>query len=132
MTTQLRIRTDEAFSGFAVPDIEDALAFYRDVLGVDAAPAEMGSLELKLGARSVFVYPKPDFEPATYTILNFPVDDIDEAVDAMVERGVAFEHYDGDIATDERGVFRGADQGGGPNIAWFRDPAGNILSIIET
>ena len=88
----------------------------------------MGLLTLQLaGGRPTIVYPKPDFEPATYTILNFPVDDIDAAVDALIERGVAFELYDG-FGQDERGVSRNE---GGPPIAWFSDPAGNILSVLE-
>jgi predicted enzyme related to lactoylglutathione lyase len=119
----------QAFSGFAVDDLDKAREFYGSVLGLDVTTEEMGLLTLKLagGARPTIVYPKPDFEPATYTILNFPVDDIDAAVDALIERGVAFEIYDG-FGQDERGVSRNE---GGPPIAWFRDPAGNILSVLE-
>jgi len=118
----------KAFSGFAVPDIAEARAFYGDTLGIETSE-EMGLLTLHLagGERPTVVYPKPDFEPATYTILNFPVDDIDAAVDALSERGVAFEIYEG-FGQDERGVSRNED---GPPIAWFRDPAGNILSVLE-
>jgi catechol 2,3-dioxygenase-like lactoylglutathione lyase family enzyme len=118
----------KAFSGFAVDDLDKAREFYGSVLGVEVSTEEMGLLTLHLaGGRPTIVYPKPDFEPATYTILNFPVDDIDAAVDELIERGVAFELYDG-FGQDERGVSRNA---GGPPIAWFRDPAGNILSVLE-
>ena len=118
----------KAFSGFAVDDIDKAHAFYGETLGLDVSKNDMGLLTLNLaGNRPTIVYPKPDFEPATYTILNFPVDDIDTVVDALIERGVAFELYDG-FGQDERGVARNEY---GPPIAWFRDPAGNILSVLE-
>jgi catechol 2,3-dioxygenase-like lactoylglutathione lyase family enzyme len=118
----------KAFSGFAVDDLDKAREFYGSVLGLDVTTEEMGLLTLHLaGDRPTIVYPKPDFEPATYTILNFPVDDIDTVVDELIERGVAFELYDG-FGQDERGVSRNE---GGPPIAWFRDPAGNILSVLE-
>jgi catechol 2,3-dioxygenase-like lactoylglutathione lyase family enzyme len=118
----------KAFSGFAVDDLDKAREFYGSVLGLEVTTEEMGLLTLHLaGDRPTLVYPKPDFEPATYTILNFPVDDIDAAVDGLIERGVAFELYDG-FGQDERGVSRNE---GGPPIAWFRDPAGNILSVLE-
>jgi predicted enzyme related to lactoylglutathione lyase len=118
----------KAFSGFAVDDLERARAFYGDTLGIETS-SEMGLLTLRLngGARPTLVYPKPDFEPATYTILNFPVADIDAAVDQLIERGVAMEVYDG-FDQDEKGIARGD---GGPPIAWFRDPAGNILAVLE-
>lgn len=117
-----------AFSGFAVPDIAAAKAFYGDTLGIEVSE-EDGLLTLHIaGDRPVLVYPKDDHEPAVYTILNFPVPDIDRAVDDLVAAGVALERYEGsDITTDARGVVRGP----GPSIAWFRDPAGNILSVIE-
>jgi catechol 2,3-dioxygenase-like lactoylglutathione lyase family enzyme len=118
----------KAFSGFAVDDLDKAREFYGSVLGLDVTTEDMGLLTLHFaGGRPTIVYPKPDFEPATYTILNFPVDDIDTAVDALAERGVAFELYEG-FGQDERGVSRNE---GGPPIAWFRDPAGNILSVLE-
>ena len=119
----------KAFSGFAVDDLEAAAKFYGETLGLRTS-TEMGLLNLLLadGERPTLVYPKPDFEPATYTILNFPVEDIDAAVDALIERGVAFELYEG-FGQDEKGIVRGNDQG--PPIAWFRDPAGNILSVLE-
>ena len=115
----------KAFSGFAVPDLEQARRFYGDTLGL-RVEEQNGSLTLHLaGGRDVLVYVKPDHTPATYTILNFPVDDIEATVDGLAERGVRFERYDG-FEQDEHGIFRG----GGPYIAWFTDPAGNILSVI--
>jgi catechol 2,3-dioxygenase-like lactoylglutathione lyase family enzyme len=116
----------KAFSGIAVDDLDAAKRFYEDVLGLRTSE-EHGLMTLHLaGDRPTLVYPKPDHEPATYTVLNFPVEDVDAAVDALTERGVAFERYEG-ASQDERGVMRG----NGPPIAWFRDPAGNILSVIE-
>ena len=116
----------KAFSGFAVDDLEKARDFYGETLGLKTSE-EYGLLTLHLaGDRDTFVYPKPDFAPATYTILNFPVDDIETAVDELAARGVSFERYD-EFDQDERGIFRGE----GPLIAWFRDPAGNILSVLE-
>jgi catechol 2,3-dioxygenase-like lactoylglutathione lyase family enzyme len=116
----------EAFSGFAVDDLEAAKEFYGTTLGLRTSE-EYGLLTLHLaGDRPTLVYPKPDHTPATYTILNFRVDDIDRAVDELVERGVRFERYD-DMPQDDRGVMRE----GGPYIAWFTDPAGNILSVLQ-
>ena len=116
----------KAFSGFAVDDVEKAKAFYEDVLGLRTSE-EHGLMTLHLaGDRPTLVYPKPDHEPATYTVLNFPVDDIDKAVEALMERGVAFEIYE-ESGQDEKGVMRQY----GPPIAWFRDPAGNILSVLQ-
>ena len=115
-----------AFSGFAVPDVPAARAFYGDVLGLRTSE-EHGILTLHLaGGRDVIVYPKDDHVPAVFTILNFPVDDIDAAVDGLAERGVTFERYDG-FDQDERGIMRDA----GPDIAWFTDPAGNVLSVMR-
>ncbi|HWT24408.1 MAG TPA: VOC family protein [Solirubrobacteraceae bacterium] len=115
-----------AFSGFAVDDLDAAREFYRATLGLETSE-EHGLLTLHLaGDRPTLVYPKPDHEPATYTILNFPVDDIDRVVDDLAARGVRFERYDG-FDQDERGIARG----GGPFIAWFKDPAGNILSVLQ-
>src|SRR4051812_9747769 len=118
----------KAFSGFAVDDVAKARAFYGETLGIDTSE-ENGLLTLHLagGERPTLIYPKPDFTPATYTILNFPVDDIDAAVDELLSRGVDFELYDG-FGQDEKGISR---QSGGPPIAWFRDPAGNILAVLE-
>jgi catechol 2,3-dioxygenase-like lactoylglutathione lyase family enzyme len=117
----------KAFSGFAVGDLEAARAFYADVLGIEVTE-QHGLLTLHLagGERPTLVYPKPDHEPAGYTILNFPVDDIEAAVDALTARGVQFERYDG-MPMDERGIMRE----GGPLIAWFTDPAGNVLSVLQ-
>jgi catechol 2,3-dioxygenase-like lactoylglutathione lyase family enzyme len=117
-----------AYSGFAVDDIDKAREFYGDTLGVKTS-VEHGLLTLHLaGDRPTLVYPKPDHTPATYTILNFPVDDIDRAVDDLAARGVQFERYDG-AEQDEKGIMRGLERGEGPDIAWFKDPAGNILSV---
>jgi len=114
----------KAFSGFAVNDIAAARKFYGETLGLRVGE-DNGMLMLHLaGDRDTLVYPKPDHQPATYTILNFPVPDIDAAVDELAARGVTFERYDG---VDEKGVFRDM----GPLIAWFRDPAGNVLSVLQ-
>ncbi|WP_049575934.1 VOC family protein [Streptomyces sp. SBT349] len=114
----------KAFSGFSVDDIPAAKRFYGDTLGLDVSE-EHGMLTLHLaGDRDTLVYPKEDHTPATFTLLNFPVDDIDAAVDALAARGVSFERYEG---ADAKGVHRGI---GGPPIAWFRDPAGNFLSVL--
>ena len=124
------IETDEAFSGFSVDDIDKARTFYGDVLGMDTSD-EMGTLGLHIGGgKRILVYPKSNHEPATYTILNFPVDDVDQAVEALGRAGVQFEHYDEpDLKTDEKGISRANEYG--PDIAWFRDPAGNILSVLK-
>jgi catechol 2,3-dioxygenase-like lactoylglutathione lyase family enzyme len=120
-------RDAKAFSGFSVDDIPRAKEFYGGTLGLDVTESN-GMLELHIaGGTVILVYPKDDHAPATFTILNFPVDDIDGAVDALGERGVRFERYEGELGTDEKGVFRQQ----GPNIAWFKDPAGNVLSVIE-
>ena len=119
---------DNAFSGFSVNDIPKAMEFYSGVLGLEVTE-ENGALRLSIGGgKTIFVYPKDDHVAATYTILNFPVDDIDKAVDELVQAGVKFEHYD---MTDEKGVARAAASGGGPDIAWFKDPAGNFLSVLK-
>jgi catechol 2,3-dioxygenase-like lactoylglutathione lyase family enzyme len=118
-----------AFSGFAVDDIDAAREFYGNTLGLNVTDEEMGVLTLHLaGDRPTMIYPKPDFTPATYTILNFQVDDVDGAVDELSARGVDFERYDG-FEQDEKGISR---ESGGPDIAWFKDPAGNILSVLRT
>ena len=121
------LENSNAFSGFAVDDIDKAKQFYGETLGVGVSEdGELLRLQLG-GGTQVIVYPKPDYTPATYTILNFPVDDIDKAVDDLVARGVVFQRYPG-IEADERGISR---LGGGPPIAWFKDPAGNILSVLQ-
>ena len=122
-------KSTKAFSGFAVNDLEAAKKFYGETLGLEVEQGGQG-LRLKIaGGNPTFVYSKPDHVPATYTILNFPVDDIDKAVDKLTAAGVKFEHY-GKL-TDARGIARGATTGGGPDIAWFKDPAGNILSVLQ-
>ncbi len=120
---------NKAFSGFSVKDIKEAKEFYGTVLGMKVSEGEMGILTLSIAKGSnVILYPKLNHEPATYTVLNFPVNNIDEAVDELKERGVEFIKYDNEnIKTDHKGIMRG----NGPNIAWFNDPAGNILSVIE-
>jgi Glyoxalase/Bleomycin resistance protein/Dioxygenase superfamily. len=121
------LENSHAFSGFAVDDVEEAREFYGETLGLKVSKrGEELQLELA-GDRPTFIYPKPDFMPATYTILNFPVDDIDATVEELTSRGVTFERYDG-FGQDEKGVSSG---GPGPRIAWFKDPAGNILSVLE-
>jgi predicted enzyme related to lactoylglutathione lyase len=116
----------KAFSGFAVPDIAAAKAFYGDTLGINVSE-DHGLLTLHVaGDRPTLVYPKPDHVPASYTILNFPVDDIDAAVDELVARGVEILRYEG-MEQDDRGIMRA----GGPYIAWFTDPAGNVLSVLQ-
>jgi catechol 2,3-dioxygenase-like lactoylglutathione lyase family enzyme len=124
----------DAFPGFSVDDIEAAREFYETRLGLPVADESMGSLRLTLpSGQAVFVYPKPDHEPATFTILNFLVPDIGKAVDELNEAGVVTKIYTEGWAfgTDERGIAYGSEQNPGPNIAWFRDPAGNVLSVIE-
>ena len=119
----------KAYSGFAADDVRKAKDFYEETLGVKTewVSEEAGLLALRLaGDRTTLIYQKPDFTPATYTILNFPVDDIDEAVDGLAARGVSFERYEG-FDQDEKGISRGM----GPAIAWFKDPAGNILSVLK-
>ena len=117
----------KAFSGFAVDDLEKARKFYGETLGLKTSMQNEGNLlSLHLaGDRDTLVYEKPDFTPATYTILNFSVDDVEKTVDELAGRGVAFERYDG-IEQDDKGIARGM----GPDIAWFKDPAGNILSVL--
>jgi catechol 2,3-dioxygenase-like lactoylglutathione lyase family enzyme len=120
----------KAFNSFAVPDIEAARDFYRDTLGLEVTEEDMGVTLLTLnlaGGRPTMIYPKPDFEPASYTILNFPVEDIEQAVDDLSARGVSFEQYDG-FDQDEKGISRDPR---GPKIAWFKDPAGNVLSVLQ-
>jgi predicted enzyme related to lactoylglutathione lyase len=117
------------FAGFSVNDLEQAKKFYKETLELEVAEAPMGALELKIDDDTrILVYEKPNHMPATFTILNFPVDDVDRAVDTLTERGVRFEVYkEGDLKTDAKGVHRD----GGPKIAWFKDPAGNFLSVLE-
>jgi predicted enzyme related to lactoylglutathione lyase len=121
-----------AFSGFSVDDLEEAKTFYGDMLGCNLEDMGMG-LELRFpNGHSVFLYEKEDHQPATYTTLNFPVDDINATVDSLVEAGVTMERYDMPGEQDERGVMRGKAAAMGPDIAWFKDPAGNILAVVES
>jgi predicted enzyme related to lactoylglutathione lyase len=118
----------KAFSGFAVDDIGAAKRFYSETLGIRVSELGNGLLTLHIaGDRDIIVYPKSDHEPATYTILNFPVDDIDRAVEELSLQGISFLRYDG-FSQDEKGIARGDE---GPPIAWFTDPAGNILAVLE-
>ncbi len=122
-------RDTKAFSGFSVDDIQKAKAFYGETLGLEISEAN-GMLTLHVaGGTNILVYPKgSQHTPATFTILNFPVENVEQAVDELTRRGVRFEIYDfPDLKTDDKGIARGA----GPNIAWFKDPAGNILSVLE-
>lgn len=117
----------EAFSGFSVDDVPRAKEFYGETLGLDVSESN-GMLQLHVaGGSPIFVHPKQNHVPATFTILNFPVEDVEAAVDELARRGVRFEHYEGELQTDEKGILRGE----GPTIAWFTDPAGNILSVLE-
>jgi predicted enzyme related to lactoylglutathione lyase len=122
------LQDSKAFSGFAVPDMEKAKEFYGKTLRLKISD-DHGMLTLHLaGGNNVLIYPKPNHVPATFTILNFPVNDVDQAVDKLSKRGVHFVIYEqGDVQTDKKGIMRG----NGPTIAWFKDPAGNILSVLE-
>ena len=120
-------KNTKAFSGFAVDDLEKAKAFYGDKLGLNVRTGPMGILELQLGGGGkVIIYRKDHHDPATFTILNFPVDDVEKAVDELTKVGIAMERYP-DIKQDMKGIARDD----GPDIAWFKDPAGNILSVLK-
>lgn len=119
-----------AYSGFSVGDLEAARKFYGNILGFEIINAGPGFvLKITGNKNGLLVYPKDNHEPATFTILNIPVDDIDEAVDALVAKGIKFEHYP--EMTDDKGIARGIESNMGPDIAWFKDPAGNILSVLH-
>jgi catechol 2,3-dioxygenase-like lactoylglutathione lyase family enzyme len=119
-----------AFSGFSVNDLAEAKAFYTQTLGLHVNE-EGGGLRLHLpGGGTAFAYPKDDHQPATFTLLDFVVDDIDEAVDYLKSRGVSLERYEG-MPQDEKGIMRGIAHQMGPDIAWFKDPAGNILAVLQ-
>ena len=120
-----------AFSGFSVSDLAKARNFYAGTLGLKVEDDGVGVRLHLPGGGTVFAYPKRDHQPATFTILNFRVDNIDAAVDELTSRGVQFEHYENEPKTDEKGILRGRAQNRGPDIAWFKDPAGNFLSVIE-
>lgn len=124
------LKHSKAFSGFSVKDIVKAKKFYAEILGLEVKDNPMGLIELHIeGGNHIIIYPKPSHVPATFTILNFPVENIDDAVDGLIKKGITFEQYEGPIKTDEKGICRSG--GRGPNIAWFKDPAGNILSVLE-
>jgi len=127
------VNTLDVFSGFSVNDIDAARTFYRDTLGLAIADGAMGNLDLTLpGGGHVFIYPKPDHQPASFTILNLVVADIDSAVDELNGKGVPTAIYDDpNLPTDEKGILRGRQAERGPDIAWFRDPAGNVLSVLQ-
>ena len=125
-------KNTHAFSSFSVNDIQRAKEFYGQTLGIDVTSGKMGTLTLKIEGGEVIIYPKHDHTPATFTVLNFAVDDIDKAVDELTARGVTFERYDMHGATpDAKGIYRAPGGGHAPYIAWFKDPAGNILSVLK-
>jgi len=120
-----------AFSSFSVDDLDEAKEFYSQTLGLDVDKTKEG-LDIRFeDGQNVFIYPKEDHEPATFTVLNLLVDDIREAVDKLTGLGVTFEQYTGEMKTDENGIMWGKEHDGGPNIAWLKDPAGNFISVIE-
>jgi catechol 2,3-dioxygenase-like lactoylglutathione lyase family enzyme len=120
-------KNTKAFSSFSVRDLEETKKFYGQTLGLEIAETDEGLILQIKGGNDVFIYPKPDHTPATFTVLNFVVDEVDKAVDELTQMGVRFQLYDkGELKTDDRGVFQGK-----PKIAWFKDPAGNFLSILE-
>ena len=126
------LKPKAAFSGFSVDDLGRAKEFYTGTLGIEVEVEEGRGMRLHLpGGGTVFVYPKADHQPATFTILNFVVDNIDAAVDDLTRRGVRFEHYQDGPKTDQKGILRGRATNLGPDIAWFKDPAGNFLSVIQ-
>ena len=123
------LQDSHAFSGFSVDSLAKAKQFYGETLGLDVKEIPEG-LTLKItGGNGVFVYEKPDHSPATFTILNFPVDDIDKAVQQLKDKGVKFEQYEG--MTDQNGIAYGRKYNMGPDIAWFKDPAGNVLAVLK-
>jgi predicted enzyme related to lactoylglutathione lyase len=127
------LQDSQAYSGFSVKDMATALTFYKDVLGLDCSQGRMG-LELKTnGNNTIYIYEKSDHKPAEFTILNFPVSDINAAVEELKGKGVVFESYDfgGGQKTDDHNVMRGIAANMGPDIAWFKDPAGNIISVLQ-
>ena len=118
----------DSFASFAVSDLDAAQKFYSETLGLPVTMEEMGILSVKAPGGTVMIYPKDDHAPANFTVFNLVVQSVETTVDALANQGVKFEIYDGDIKTDARGI---ADDGRGPKIAWFKDPSGNVLSIIE-
>jgi catechol 2,3-dioxygenase-like lactoylglutathione lyase family enzyme len=127
MEGAMMFKNTEVFSSFSANDLQAARKFYGDTLGLEVKETKEG-LDLKLnGGGHVFIYPKPNHSPASFTVLNFNVNNIEKAVDELGSRGVKFEQYEGEIKTDKKGIHHN----GGPKIAWFKDPAGNILSVLE-
>ncbi len=129
------IDSTKAFSSFSVNDIEKASEFYQNILGLEVNEIPMGEnglLEIQIaGGAKVMIYTKPNHVPATFTVLNFPVNDLEKTVDELTSRGVKFEQYDmGDFKTNEKGIIHG--NGHGPDIAWFTDPAGNIIGVMQS
>jgi predicted enzyme related to lactoylglutathione lyase len=122
-------KNTKAFSGFSVNDLAAAKKFYGQTLGLEVNEISAGLTLNIAGGNGTLIYPKDDHTPATYTTLNFPVEDIDQAVDELTGKGVLFEHYE--KITDEKGIARGISKNMGPDIAWFKDPAGNILSVLK-
>lgn len=127
------LQDSKAFSGFSVKDLNQTQQFYGQTLGLVVESNNGMGLILKLaGGNNVFIYEKPDHTPASFTILNFAVEDIDAAIDELVSKGVVFERYENlPGSQDEKGILRGKPSGDGPDIAWFKDPSGNILSILQ-
>ena len=120
-------KNSQAFSSFSVKDLDETKKFYSQTLGLEVSETNEGLILKTKGGNEIFIYPKPDHTPATFTVLNFVVDDVDKAVDELVKMGIQFQLYDkGELKTNDRGVFQGK-----PKIAWFKDPAGNFLSILE-
>jgi predicted enzyme related to lactoylglutathione lyase len=118
----------KAFSSFSVNDLQKAKEFYNKTLAIEISEGMMGILTLHIsGGGKIIIYPKPNHEPATFTVLNFPVPDVEKTVDELIGLGITFEQYEGEIKTNEKGIA----SGNGPKIAWFKDPAGNILSVLE-
>jgi predicted enzyme related to lactoylglutathione lyase len=118
----------KAVSSFSVNDLQKAKEFYHEKLGIETSEGTMGILTLHIsGGGKIIIYPKPNHEPATFTVLNFPVPDVEKTVDELIGLGITFEQYESEIKTNEKGIA----SGNGPKIAWFKDPAGNILSVLE-
>jgi catechol 2,3-dioxygenase-like lactoylglutathione lyase family enzyme len=124
------LANSKAFQGFSAPDLEAAKKFYGETLGLEVADDPAGLAITVGGGTNIFVYPKENHEPATFTILNFPVENIDQTVDELTKRGVSFERYEG-FEQDDKGIARPGEDNPGPPIAWFKDPGGNILSVLE-
>ena len=126
----IMLKESQAFASYSVTDVNTAKEFYSNALGLDVTETPNGFLKVETsGNNPIIIYPKENHVPATFTVLNFPVDNIDQAVDDLQSHGVEFEHYDGPIQTDEKGIARGGN--GSPQAAWFKDPSGNILSLLQ-